>query len=41
MFKQAATYNNNNIDLEEYTSLVTGYISKSIDDVTIPKIIIT
>ena len=41
MFKQAATDNNNQIDIEEYTDTVTSYITKCIDDVTDTKTIIT
>ncbi|KAI4898267.1 hypothetical protein NFI96_029825 [Prochilodus magdalenae] len=40
MFRAAATYNNTT-DLEEYTSSVTSYISKCIDDVTVSKTITT
>ncbi|KAK3525781.1 hypothetical protein QTP70_007543 [Hemibagrus guttatus] len=40
MFREAAT-NGDTTDLEEYTSSVTSYISKCIDDVTISKSITT
>ncbi|KAI4899212.1 hypothetical protein NFI96_005201 [Prochilodus magdalenae] len=40
MFMEAATYSNTT-DLEEYTSSVTSYISKCIDDVTVSKTITT
>ncbi|KAK3555126.1 hypothetical protein QTP86_010015 [Hemibagrus guttatus] len=40
MFREAAT-NGKTTDLEEYTSSVTSYISKCIDDVTISKSITT
>ncbi|KAK3530795.1 hypothetical protein QTP70_002825 [Hemibagrus guttatus] len=40
MFRETAT-NNDTTDLEEYTSSVTSYISKCIDDVTISKSITT
>ncbi|KAI5615887.1 hypothetical protein C0J50_8736 [Silurus asotus] len=40
MFRVAAT-NSDSINLEEYTSLVTSYISKCADDVTISKTIST
>ncbi|KAF7697681.1 hypothetical protein HF521_004191 [Silurus meridionalis] len=40
MFREAAT-NGDSINLEEYTSSVTSYISKSVDDVTISKTITT
>ncbi|KAK3509979.1 hypothetical protein QTP70_024322 [Hemibagrus guttatus] len=40
MFREAAT-NGNTTNLEEYTSSVTSYISKCIDDVTISKSITT
>ncbi len=38
MFKQAATYNNTT-DLQEYSEIVTVYITKCIDDVTVTKTI--
>ncbi|KAF7667660.1 hypothetical protein LDENG_00052230 [Lucifuga dentata] len=40
VFKEAAT-DSGSVDLEEYTSSVTGYISKCTDDVTTSKTIIT
>ncbi|KAK2899445.1 hypothetical protein Q8A73_012574 [Channa argus] len=40
MFREAAT-NGDSINLEEYTSTVTSYISKCVDDVTISKTITT
>ncbi|KAK3529960.1 hypothetical protein QTP86_009346 [Hemibagrus guttatus] len=40
MFREAAT-KGDTTDLEEYTSSVTSYISKCIDDVTISKSITT
>ncbi|KAF7692576.1 hypothetical protein HF521_010186, partial [Silurus meridionalis] len=40
MFREAATYGDS-INLEEYTSSVTCYISKCVDDVTISKSITT
>ncbi|KAI4892700.1 hypothetical protein NFI96_006085 [Prochilodus magdalenae] len=40
MFSEAATYSTTT-DLEEYTSSVTSYISKCIDDVTVSKTITT
>ncbi|KAI5625328.1 gastrula zinc finger protein XlCGF28.1-like [Silurus asotus] len=40
MFREAAT-NGDSINLEEYTSSVTSYISKCVDDVTISKTITT
>ncbi|KAI4875046.1 hypothetical protein NFI96_014250 [Prochilodus magdalenae] len=40
MFREAATYSTTT-DLEEYTSSVTSYISKCIDDVTVSKTITT
>ncbi|KAI4882186.1 hypothetical protein NFI96_024769 [Prochilodus magdalenae] len=40
MFREAATYSNNT-DLKEYTSSVTSYIGKCIDDVTVSKTITT
>ncbi|KAI5098701.1 hypothetical protein C0J45_10840 [Silurus meridionalis] len=40
MFREAAT-NSKSINLEEYTSSVTSYISKCIDDMTISKTITT
>ncbi|KAK3559952.1 hypothetical protein QTP86_030315, partial [Hemibagrus guttatus] len=40
MFREAAT-NGDTTDLEEYTSSVTSYISKCIDDVTLSKSITT
>ncbi|KAI4876751.1 hypothetical protein NFI96_007079, partial [Prochilodus magdalenae] len=40
MFREAATYSTTT-DLEEYTSSVTSYIGKCIDDVTISKTITT
>ncbi|KAI4901822.1 hypothetical protein NFI96_010215 [Prochilodus magdalenae] len=40
MFREAATYSNTT-DLEEYTTSVTSYIGKCIDDVTVSKTITT
>ncbi len=40
IFKEAATYNNHT-DLQEYTEIVTAYIKKCIDDVTVTKTITT
>ncbi|KAK3517436.1 hypothetical protein QTP70_010673 [Hemibagrus guttatus] len=40
MFREAAT-NGNSINLEEYTTSVTSYIGKCIDDVTVSKTITT
>ncbi len=40
MFKEAATYNYHT-DLQEYTEIVTAYIKKCIDDVTVTKTITT
>ncbi|KAK3567736.1 hypothetical protein QTP86_024052, partial [Hemibagrus guttatus] len=40
MFREAAT-NGNSINLEEYTTSVTSYIDKCIDDVTVSKTITT
>ncbi|KAI5100825.1 immunoglobulin kappa variable 6-21 [Silurus meridionalis] len=40
MFREAATYGDS-INLEEYTSSVTSYISKCVDDVTISRTITT
>uniref|UniRef100_A0A1A8ATP4 Reverse transcriptase domain-containing protein n=1 Tax=Nothobranchius furzeri TaxID=105023 RepID=A0A1A8ATP4_NOTFU len=40
MFREAATYGDST-DLEEYTSSVSSYISKCIDDVTVSKTIIS
>ncbi|KAI4891531.1 hypothetical protein NFI96_008442, partial [Prochilodus magdalenae] len=41
MFREAATYSTTTVDLEEYTSSVTSYIGKCIDDVTVSKTITT
>lgn len=39
MFKEAAT-NEQSVDLEGYTSSVTGYISKCVEDVTVSKTVL-